>query len=386
MSDNHEQQFLDMAALAGAEQSTAPSSASTTKRAKETYTLCGLKADPRFEIRKAWIKLRLDGEQALFGFWYPLLSVKPQIGTSLGELEASKTPVQVTITTANGSSVPATFHGAHKDGLTCTLTTVWPLSEAWHEHTTEKKPRRQKTSKSDAKDAKDAKVPADFSASAPEPFAVLYASERNLPPAPTPADLASFLRKIEGFVAPANATDTVVLLSPVLTELYTKWCEVDTDEVREMGRGSKVMGSDFAPDALDLALIKHRVVPGRDVAVVLGYENAVVNDQFPHIAVGDSSWAERIAAPADAVVAAFSPARSTTTTEPDSSSDNETPAPDAQEVAAQEVAAPAAQEVVDLTLDSDQSDDSAHSAPAPAPRAAKKRKTPEHVEYIDLDD
>jgi molybdopterin-guanine dinucleotide biosynthesis protein len=148
-----------------------------------------------------------------------------------------------------------------------------------------------------------------------------------------------------------------------------------------MGRGSKVMGSDFAPDALDLAQIKHRVVPARDVAVVLGYENAVVNDQFPHIAVGDSSWAERLAAPADAVVAAFSPARSTTTTEsdePDSSSDNEHSAPD--------VAAPAAQEVVDLTLDFDQSDDSAHSAPAPAPRAAKKRKTPEHVEYIDLDD
>jgi hypothetical protein len=144
-----------------------------------------------------------------------------------------------------------------------------------------------------------------------------------------------------------------------------------------MRRGSKVMSSDFAPDALDLAQIKHRVVPARDVAVVLGYENAVVNDQFPHIAVGDSSWAERIAAPADAVVAAFSPARSTTTTEPDSSSDNEHAAPD--------VAAPAAQEVVDLTLDFEH-DDSAQSAPAPAPRAAKKRKTPEHVEYIDLDD
>jgi hypothetical protein len=153
------------------------------------------------------------------------------------------------------------------------------------------------------------------------------------------------------------------------------------------------MGSDFAPDALDLALIKHRVVPARDVAVVLGYENAVVNDQFPHIAVGDSSWAERIAAAADAVVAAFSPARSTTTTESDGpdSSDNEHSAPAAPdvaapEVAAPEVAAPAAHEVVDLTLDSDQSDHSAHSAPAPAPRATKKRKTPEHVEYIDLDD
>ncbi len=116
MSTNQE---LNMAKLAGAEQSTEPSSASTTKREREkqTYTLCGLKADPSFEIRKAWIKRRfvdVDGEQAAtFGFWYTLLSVKPQIGTSLGELEALKTPVQVTITTANGSSVPATFHGAH---------------------------------------------------------------------------------------------------------------------------------------------------------------------------------------------------------------------------------------------------------------------------------
>jgi hypothetical protein len=375
---NSEQQFLDMAELAGAEQSTEKSAEPTTKRAKETYTLCGLEADPTFAIPKAWIKRRfIDGEQASFWFWYQLGLVTPPQGMSRGELQDSKTPVQVMIKTPNGALVAATYHVAHKDGSTCTLSTVWPLSEAWLEHKAEQKPKRQKTGKSDAKAAKDAKVPAGFSGSAPEPFAVLYASERNLPPAPTPADLASFLRKIEGFVAPANATDTVVLLSPVLTELYTKWCEVDTDEVRAMGRGSKVMGSDFAPDALDLALIKHRVVPARDVAVVLGYEHAVVNDQFPHIAVGDSSWAERLAAPADAVVAAFSPARSTTTTEPDSSSDNEHSAPD--------VAAPAAQEVVDLTLDFEH-DDSAQSAPAPAPRAAKKRKTPEHVEYIDLDD
>ena len=377
MSDNSDQQFLDMAMLAGAEQSTEPGSASTTKREKQTYTLCGLEDDPTFKIPKARIKHQfIGGKEASFLFWHPLRSVKPPKGKSLGELEASKTPVPVTIETPNGALVAATWHGAHKDGLTCTLSTVWPLSEAWIEHKTGQKPKRQKTSKSDGV----AKVPAEFSAGAPKPFAVLYASERNLPPAPTPADLARFLRKIEGFVAPANATDTVVLLSPVLTEVYTKWCEVDTDEVRAMGRGSKVMGSDFAPDALDLALIKHRVVPARDVAVVLGYENAVVNDKFPHIAVGDSSWAERIAA------AAASPARSTTTTEADSSSDNEHSAPDVAAPAAQEVAAPAAQEVVDLTLDSDQSDDSAQSAPAPAPRAAKKRKRPEHVEYIDLDD
>ena len=370
MSDNQQQQqCLDMAKLAAPDQPI--ESDSTAKRAKETYTLAGLGADPTFEIPKAWIKRQfLNGEQASFWFWYKLRDVTPPDGMSRGELEASKTPVQVTIITPNGSRVAATFKVAHKTGGWCTLSTVWPLKHATLEP--EQKPKRQKTSKSDAKDAKDAKVPAEFSAGAPNPFAVLYASERNLPPAPTPADLASFLRKIEGFVAPANATDTVVLLSPVLTEVYTKWCEVDTDEVREMGRGSKVMGSDFAPDALDLALIKHRVVPARDVAVVLGYENAVVNDQLPHIAVGDSSWAERIAAPA------ASPARSTTTTEPDSSSDNEHAAPD--------VAAPAAQEVVDLTVDFDQSDDSAHSATAPAPRTAKKRKTPAQVEYIDLDD
>ena len=368
MSDNSEQQFLDMASLAG--ESAAPSATSPTKRAKETYTLCGLEADPTFKITKAWIRrVFVNGEQASFWFWYQLGLVTPPEGMSRGELEDSKTPVQVMIKTPNGALVAATFHGAHKDGRKCTLSTVWPLNEAWHEHKTEKRRKRQKASKSDAKDAK---VPAGFSGSVPKPFAVLYASERNLPPAPTPADLASFLRKIEGFVAPANATDTVVLLSPVLTEVYTKWCKVNTDEVREMRRGSKVMGSDFAPDALDLALIKHRVVPGRDVAVVLGYENAVVNDQFPHIAVGDSSWAERLAAPA------ASPARSTTTTEPDSSSDNEHSAP----------AAPDAQEVVDLTLDLDQSADSAHSATAPAPRTAKKRKTPEpgQVEYYLIDD
>jgi hypothetical protein len=366
MSGNSEQQFLDMAKLAAAEQSTEKSAGPTTKRAKETYTLAGLEADPTFAITKAWVKrVFMDGEQASFWFWYKLRDVTPQEGMSLGELEDSKTPVQVTIITPNGSRVAATFKVAHKTGGWCTLSTVWPLKHATLEP--EQKPKRQKTSKSDAKEAK---VPADFSAGAPKPFAVLYASERNLPPAPTPADLASFLRKIEGFVAPANATDTVVLLSPVLTEVYTKWCEVDTDEVREMGRGSKVMGSDFAPDALDLAQIKHRVVPGRDVAVVLGYESAVVNDQFPHIAVGDSSWAARVAAPA------ASPARSTTTTEPDSS-DNEHSAPD--------VAAPAAQEVVDLTVDFDH-DDSAQSAPAPAPRTAKKRKTPEQVEYYLIDD
>jgi hypothetical protein len=218
----------------------------------------------------------------------------------------------------------------------------------------------------------------------------VFVSKRDFSAEPTPAKVGSLLRELAGFVAPANAKRTVVLLAGDMTELYTGWFFADTPEVREMARGFAFKRSNFDPDSLDLEKIFHWVAQGNEVAVVLAYQNAtVVKAPLPHMAFNDDSWPARLAAAADALVGAFSPARSTTTTEsdePDSSTDNESPAPDAQEVAAQEVAAPAAQEVVDLTLDSDQSDDSAHSAPAPAPRAAKKRKTPEHVEYIDLDD
>ncbi len=388
-----EQPFLDMAKLAGAAESTEKSAEPTTKRAKDTYTLCGLKDDPTFKIRKAWIKHRfIGGEQASFLFWYPLLSVRPPKGKSLGELEESKTPVPVTIETPNGALVAATWHGAHKDGRTCTLSTVWPLSEAWHEHTTEKKPKRQKTGKSDGV----AKVPAEFSAGAPEPLAVVFVGKRDFSPEPTPAEVGSLLRKLAGFVTPAAAKRTVVLLADDMDELYTGWSDAfaaGTPEAREVAQGFSFRRSNFEPDSLDLEKILHLVAQGNEAAVVLAYQNAtVVNAPLPHMAFNDDSWPARLAAAADAVVAAFSPARSTTTTEPDSSSDNEHSAPDvaapevaAPEVAAPEVAAPAAHEVVDLTLDFDH-DDSADSAPAPAPRAAKKRKTPEQVEYIDLDD
>jgi hypothetical protein len=389
MSDNHEQQFLDMAKLAG------ESAAPTTKRGKVTYTLAGLEADPTFEIPKAWVKhVFLDGEQASFWFWYKLDLVTPPQGMSRGELQDSKTAVRVMIKTPNGALVAATYHVAHKNGSTGTFSTVWPLKHATLEP--EQKPKHQKTSKSDAKHAKDAKVPADFSASAPEPVAVVFVSAQDFSSAPTPANVGSLLRKLAGFVAPAKAKRTVALLAGNMMELHTRWADefaAGTPDVREMANGFHFSRSNFEPDSLDLEKILHWVARGNEAAVVLAYQNAtVVNAPLPHMAFNDDSWPASLAAADDALVAAFSPARSTTTTEPDSSdnehSAQESAAPEvsAQEVAAPEVAAPAAQEVVDLTLDFDQSDDSAHSATAPAPRAAKKRKTPEQVEYIDLDD
>ena len=371
MSDNSEQQFLDMAALAGDEEITAPSATSTTKRAKETYTLAGLEADPTFAIPKAWVKrVFLDRKQASFWFWYKLRDVTPQDGTSLGELEDSKTPVPVTIKTPNGSRVAATFKVAHKTGGWCTLSTVWPLKHATLEHKTEKKPKR--LSKSDPT------VPTEFSAGAPEPAAVVFLSKLDFSAEPTPAQVGSLLRKLAGFVAPANAKRTVVLLAEDMTELYTGWSDAfaaGTPEAREVAQGFSFKRSDFEPDSLDLEKILHLVAQGNEDAVVLAYQNAtVVNAPLPHMAFNDDSWPARLAAAAEALVAAFSPARSTTTTEPDSSSDNEHSA----------LTAP---EVVDLTVDFDfdQSDDSAQRATAPAPRAAKKRKSPEHVEYYLID-
>jgi hypothetical protein len=313
----------------------------------------------------------LDGEQASFWFWYKLRDVTPPDGMSRGELEASKTPVQVTIITPNGSRVAATFKVAHKTGGWCTLSTVWPLKHATLEHKTEKKTKR--LSKSDPN------VPTEFSAGAPEPVAVVFVSKRDFSPEPTPADVGSRLRELAGFVAPANAKRTVVLLAKDTTVLYTERFLADTPEVREMTRGFAFKRSNFDPDSLDLEKILHWVAQGNEAAVVLAYQNAtVVNAPLPHMAFNDDSWPASLSAAAGALVAAFSPARSTTTTEPDSSSDNEHSAPD--------VAAPAAQEVVDLTVDFDQSDDSAQSAPAPAPRAAKKRKSPEQVEFYLIDD
>ena len=372
MSDNSEQQFLDMAALAAAEKITAPGAEQSTESPAATHGkhfILKLKDDLGVEIHSRRQRVFANGQEASYNFPWPLRDVEPPAGKTPEQLEKGD---KVTFITGDGSVIAATVVRIHKEQRgklpKVTLHTVWPNDQV--------EPADLEPTQSSSKRAKrkaDPTVPTEFSAGAPEPVAVVFVSMRDFSAEPTPAEVGSRLRELAGFVAPANAKRTVVLLAEDTTVLYTERFLADTPDVREMTRGFAFKRSNFEPDSLDLEKIFHWVAQGDEAAVVLAYQNAtVVNAPLPHMAFNDDSWPARLAAAADAVVAAFSPARSTTTTEPDSSSDNEHSA----------LAAP---EVVDLTLDFDH-DDSAQSATAPAPRTAQKRKRPEQVEYYLIDD
>ena len=184
-------------------------------------------------------------------------------------------------------------------------------------------------------------------------------------PDATTADVAALLRELASFVAPANAAQTFVIMCPVLSQRYTAWVDANSDAVRELARGYTVLASTFAHEALDILEIKQllakRVVQhGAEFAVVLAHKSAtVLNDKLPNMAFNDDSWPARLAR---------SPARSTTTTEPDSAQDS-----DNEDIPVHTA------ETIDLTAP-DEPD-----APPARPRA-EKRKRPAEVEYVVLDD
>ena len=348
-------QQLNMAQLT-AETPPPEASAPETPEHKKTYTL-ELEADPGFKLTKATLQHRFkNGLEARFAMHFPLNLVDTPDDKPCTELAPGD---QVNIVTGNGAVVAATFKAAHKNGKTGTFHTVWPLANAVVESKPEGSRKRAKRPDADA----DAGVPTEFRA--PTPVVALYLCEKDVYPDATTADVAALLRELASFVAPANAAQTFVIMCPVLSQRYTAWVDANSDAVRELARGYTVLASTFAHEALDILEIKQllakRVVPhGAEFAVVLAHKSAtVLNDNLPNMAFNDDSWPARLAR---------SPARSTTTTEPDSAQDS-----DNEDIPVHTA------ETIDLTAP-DEPD-----APPARPRA-EKRKRPAEVEYVVLDD
>ena len=346
---------LNMAALT-AETPPPETPAPETPEHKKTYTL-ELEADPGFTLTKATLQHPFkNGLEARFAVHFPLKLVDTPDDKPCTELAPGD---QVNIVTGNGAVVAATFKAAHKNGKTGTFHTVWPLANAVVESKPEGSRKRAKRPDADA----DAGVPTEFRA--PTPVVALYLCEKDVYPDATTADVAALLRELASFVAPANAAQTFVIMCPVLSQRYTAWVDGNSDAVRELARGYTVLASTFAHEALDILEIKQllakRVVPhGAEFAVVLAHKSAtVLNDKLPNMAFNDDSWPARLAR---------SPARSTTTTEPDSAQDS-----DNEDIPVHTA------ETIDLTAP-DEPD-----APPARPRA-EKRKRPAEVEYVVLDD
>jgi hypothetical protein len=257
MSANHAQ-HLNMAELAGPAGPASPQTPAESPAAplESKQFVLTRKDDPEVVIPATLERKFKNGEEASYHFHWYFNEVEPVEGRR--DREDLVKGDEVTITTGNGFVVAATFVSRHKNHGKVTLHTVWPNDQV------EPAPERTKGSRKRAKtrpksDPKVPKVPTVFSATEPTPIAVLFVSERDLSRKPTAAEVATLLRKLGGFVAPAKATTTVVLLSNTLSDLYKKLYETGAPVHEFVPTCYTAMGSEFDPDSLDLEKIKDRV-------------------------------------------------------------------------------------------------------------------------------
>jgi hypothetical protein len=123
-------QDLDMAALAGAEQITAPGAEQSTESPAATHgkhCILKLKDDPEVEIRASRKRVFANGLEASYNFHCFLSEVEPPAGKTPDQLEKGD---KVAFITGNGSVIAATvvkIHKAQRGKLPkVTLHTVWP--------------------------------------------------------------------------------------------------------------------------------------------------------------------------------------------------------------------------------------------------------------------
>jgi hypothetical protein len=134
---NSEQQFLDMAELAAAEQITEPQLASDDQRTESPaathegkHFILKLKDDPRVQIRASRKRAFTNGLEASYNFFWLLSEVEPPAGKTPEQLEKGD---KVTFITGNGSVIAATLVKIHKEQRgklpKVTLHTVWPNNQ-----------------------------------------------------------------------------------------------------------------------------------------------------------------------------------------------------------------------------------------------------------------
>jgi hypothetical protein len=318
MSDNQQQQFLDMAALAGAEQITAPGAEQRTESPAATHGkhfILKLNDDQEVEIHASRQRVFANGQEASYNFPWPLRDVQPPAGKTPEQLEKGD---KVTFITGNGSVIAATvvkIHKAQRGKLPkVTLHTVWPNDQV---EAADTEPS-QSSSKRAKRKAEFAEVDSEPESKAPRKVAhevpknvvcCIYASMDDLLNDPSLEEIRAIMLKIKGHLAhllPADmpaGTFIHAILDPCMAACLHEHFKTDPDAALVAMQGFSLIPSEFSPkEALDLVAVKDFLRTrlfrnGESFSLVLGYDNAsVVNETSPDMAFGDNKRALECAA------------------------------------------------------------------------------------------
>jgi hypothetical protein len=314
MSDNSEQQFLDMAALAGAQQITAPGAEQSTESPAATHGkhfILKLNDDSRVEIHASRQRVFANGLEASYNFHCLRSEVQPPAGKTPEQLEKGD---KVAFITGNGSVIDATVVKIHKEQRgklpKVTLHTVWPNDQVEPAHTeptqsSSKRAKRKAESEVDSEPESKA-LRAELAPNVV--FAIYMSKDDFLKPKPSLPEIGDRLKEIKGHFAhilPADMPDGAyipVLLDPSMAAYLHELFKADPAAASPAMRGFHLLTSEYSPkEPLDLVkvkdFLKRALRNGEGFSLVLGYDNAsVVNETLPDMTFGDNKRALECAA------------------------------------------------------------------------------------------
>ena len=318
MSDNQE---LNMAELASAEQITEPQLASDDQRTESPaathegkHFILKLKDDPQVQIRASRQRVFTNGLEASYNFPWLLSEVEPPAGKTPEQLEKGD---KVTFITGNGSDIAATLVRIHKEQRgklpKVTLHTVWPNDQVEPadlepSQSSSKRPKRKaESAEVDSEPENNKALRAELPKNVM--FAIYLSMDDFLKDKPSLREICDRMKDIKGHIAflmPADMPDGAYIqavldqrMGAYLHELF----KADPDAASPAMRGFNLLTSDFRPnEPIDLVAVKGFLRSrlfrnGESFSLVLGYDNAsVVNETLPDMAFGDNKRALECAA------------------------------------------------------------------------------------------
>lgn len=317
MSDNQE---LNMAELASAEQITEPQLASDDQRTESPaathegkHFILKLKDDPQVQIRASRQRVFTNGLEASYNFPWLLSEVEPPAGKTPEQLEKGD---KVTFITGNGSDIAATLVRIHKEQRgklpKVTLHTVWPNDQVEPadlepSQSSSKRPKRKAESAEVDSEPESKALRAELPKNVM--FAIYLSMDDFLKDKPSLREICDRMKDIKGHIAflmPADMPDGAYIqavLGPRMGAHLHELFKADPDAASPAMRGFNLLTSDFRPnEPIDLVAVKDFLRSrlfrnGESFSLVLGYDNAsVVNETLPDMAFGDNKRALECAA------------------------------------------------------------------------------------------
>ena len=319
MSDNHEQQFLDMQAAAAIPETAAPAAPAAPARKRKHPKVTNFDRRTKHELTVAGRALSMRG--TVFSEHADGKKATVSVHRAISELTSSK-PVkdltmndEVTFYLAPDYPVDAKFRGAHvvKEGKEpmCTLHVRWLTANILPAPETTRKGGKRKAQSAEVESEPDSKARKWGVEVQENAVLAIYVSLDDwLEDKPLLPEISARMNEIKGYFAhllPADMPDDAyyieAILDPLLGEHLRGLLTADPAAFSLAMRGFHLVPSHFRPNKpIDLVKVREFLeksanTKGERFSLILGYDNAdVVNARLPDMAFGDNKRALECAA------------------------------------------------------------------------------------------